>query len=100
AEPSDDARGRADDDGACGDVTGDDGAGTDDGVVPDRHPGEDGHVRPEPYVAAEDDARGVHVGAAGRVEVVVERREDGVVPDEAAVPDDDAALVLEAAAGV
>lgn len=63
-------------------------------------PGRTVTFAPSQTFAAEDDARRVHVGAAGRVEVVVEGREDGVVPDEAPVPDDDAALVLEPAAGV
>ena len=41
----------------------------------------------------------MQVAASRRIEVVVQGREDDVVPDEAVVADRDAALVLEGAAG-
>ena len=54
-------------------------------------------MRADPYVFADDDWRGGHVPSPSGALVVVERRKDDVVPDEAAVAERDAALVLKAA---
>ena len=54
-------------------------------------------MRADPDVFAEKDGRGDHVRAMGRILHVIEGGKHDLMPDQAPVPDDDAALVLETA---
>ena len=89
--------GDAADDGARGYVFRHHGARGDHRVVAHGNAREDGRVRADPDVSAQLYGRGVHPRALCRVEVVVERREHDLMPDEAVVADVDAALILKAA---
>ena len=58
------------------------------------------NVGPDPYILLNDNGRRMKDAALGRIFVVVERREHGVVADERVVTDPHAALILETATGV
>ena len=72
----------------------------DDRAVADAHARGDDDLGAHPHVTAQADRGGMSGGAVGHCQGVVEGRHDDVVADEAAVPDPDAVLVLEAAPGV
>ena len=99
-ELADDAGGDAGDDGVGGHVFRDDRPGPHDGSVPDGDAGDDGDAGADPDVFACDDGGGVGGGAMFRVKVVVHGGQDHVVAQKRPVPQGDAALVLEVAAGV
>lgn len=86
--------------GSGGDVLGDDRSGGRNGARADRNPREDGDVGAQPRPVADDDGRGVHVGAFLETRTVIEGRDDGVVANEHVVTNGDAALVLEGAPGI
>ena len=99
-ELADDAGGDAGDDGVGGYVFRDDRPGPHDGSVPDGDAGDDGDAGADPDVFARDDGGGVGGGAMFWVKVVVHGGQDHVVAQKRPVPQGDAALVLEVAAGV
>ena len=83
-----------------GHVPGDHRPGGHNGPVPDGHAGGDGGVRADPCVFPDDDGGAVQLTAPGRVLLVVQGGQHHAVAQQGPVPDGDAGLVLEVAAGV
>lgn len=71
-----------------------------DGMIADGHSAQDRSVRPDPYPFPEYDRRVVQVLPVCGPEAVVEGGHDHAMPDQTAVADKDAALVLKLATGV
>ena len=57
-------------------------------------------MRSDPHLVADPDRTRPHRGAIVRIQHVIERRNDGLRTDQHIIPDPNAALVLELAAGV
>lgn len=77
-----------------------DGARRNDRAVADRDAGQDRHIRTDPRVFPDADRPGDQVLPIAHGETVVQRGQHDVVPDQRAVVDHDAALVLKFAPAV
>ena len=72
----------------------------DDGIVSNGHPLQNGRVGTYPDIFPENDRGGKGMPARFGRQSVVERGKHHIVSDLAAVPDEDAAVVLKMAAGI